>query len=221
MVKYILSGETRQSMSKARLVIFMILVLSSVTLSLFVFNNLDWIQNVQAQQQQTTPGITGNTSGTVETATATGSSNNMTGAKFLIIQGAQSGLLSEVNATTSTVELRNVSDKTILFSERPDRIVSSVNTTDFIDNWSSGQDSFAADPPNAVLVLDDIEQSQELAIIELYNPEYDSEANTLKYIITAENATAATTSLIGLPSEFGQSTLVIDIPIGINLGDDA
>jgi hypothetical protein len=188
-------------MSKVGLVIFMILVLSSVTLSLFVFNQLDWIQNVQAQQQQ-----------------QQNNSNNMTGAKFLIIQGAQSGLLSEVNATTSTVELRNVSDKTILFSERPDRIVSSVNTTDFIDNWSSGQDSFAADPPNAVLVLDDIEQSQDLAIIELYNPEYDSEANTLSYDITAENATATATSPIGLPSEFGQSTLVIDIPIGINLG---
>jgi hypothetical protein len=56
-------------MSKAGLAIFIILVLSSVTLSLFVFNQLDWIQNVRAQQQQqTAPGITGNTLDTVETA---------------------------------------------------------------------------------------------------------------------------------------------------------
>jgi hypothetical protein len=50
------------------------------------------------------------------------------------------------------------------------------------------------------------------AIIELFNPEYDSEANTLSYDIKGENATATATatSSIGLPGEFGQSTLVID-----------
>ena len=63
----------------------------------------------------------------------------MTGAKFLFIQGAQSGSVSEVNATTSTLELSDVSDKTILFSDRPDRIVTSTNTTNFIGNWGTGQ----------------------------------------------------------------------------------
>jgi len=146
------------------------------------------------------------------TPTGTGNSNNMTGAKFLFIQGAQSGSVSEVNATTSTLELSDVSDKTILFSDRPNRIVGSENTTDFIGNWSMGANSFAVDPPNAVLVLDDEEQREELAVIELYNPVYDPVANTLKYDITAENATATatTTSSINLPNEFGQITLVID-----------
>jgi hypothetical protein len=193
-------------MSKAGLAIFIFLVLSSVTLSLFVFNHLDWIQNVQAQQQQqAAPGITGNTLDTVETANATGS-NNMTGATFLFIQGAQSGSLSEINATTSTLNLSDVSDKTIMFSDRPNRIVASIDTTDFIGNWNTGPNSFAIDPPSVALVVDDeIEQRQDLAVIELFNPEYDSEANTLKFDITAENATS-----IGLPSEFEQSTLVID-----------
>jgi hypothetical protein len=137
----------------------------------------------------------------------TAQGGNMTGATFLFIQHAQSGSVSEVNATTSTLELSDVSDKTIMFSDRPDRIVGSIDTTDFVGNWSTGPDSFAADPPNAVLVLDDEEgEGEDLAIIELYNPEYDSEANTLRYDITAENATTS----IDLPSEFGQSTLVID-----------
>jgi hypothetical protein len=43
---------------------------------------------------------------------------------------------------------------------------------------------------------------------ELFNPQYDPEANTLRYDITAENVT--TTTSINLPREFGQSTLVID-----------
>jgi hypothetical protein len=152
------------------------------------------------------------TSGANETtakATATDGDNNMTEAKFLFIQGAQSGSVSEVNATTSTLELSDVSDKTILFSDRPDRIVGSANTTDFIGNWSSGPNNFAVDPPNAVLIVDDErEQREDYAIIELFNPQYDPEANTLRYDITAENAT--TTTSINLPGEFEQSTLVID-----------
>src|SRR5918995_2264490 len=139
--------------------------------------------------------------------TAQGGNGNVTGATFLFIQDAESGSVSEVNATTSTLELSDVSNKTILFSDRPDRIVGSTNTTDFIGNWSIGTNSFAVDPPNAVLILDDeVEQRQDLAVIELFNPKYDPEANTLSYDITAENAT--TTSSINLPGEFGQSTLI-------------
>ena len=140
-------------------------------------------------------------------ANETGTSNNMTGATFLFIQGAESGSVSEVNATTSTLELGNVSDKTILFSDRPNRIVASIDTAEFIGNWSTGANSFAVDPPNVALVVhDDVEQRQDLAVIELFNPEYDSEANTLRYEIVSENGT----SIGGLPGEFGQSTLVID-----------
>ena len=45
-----------------------------------------------------------------------------------------------------------------------------------------------------------------MAVIKLYRPEYDSQANTLRYNIVAENGT----SIDGPPGEFGQSTLVID-----------
>jgi hypothetical protein len=62
--------------------------------------------------------LTSGANETIATATATDGDNNMTEAKFLFIQGAQSGSVSEVNATTSTLELNDVSDKTILFSDR-------------------------------------------------------------------------------------------------------
>jgi hypothetical protein len=102
--------------------------------------------------------LTSGANETTATATATDGDNNMTEAKLLFIQGAQSGSVSEVNATTSTLELNDVSDKTILFSDRPDRIVASANTTDFIGNWSIGENNFAIDPPNAILILDDLEE---------------------------------------------------------------
>ena len=83
------------------------------------------------------------------------SDGNTTDVQFLSIQTAQSGFISETNATTNTLELSNVSNETVLFSERPERIVTSVSTSDFIGNWSSGQNSFAEDAPNAALVAED------------------------------------------------------------------
>jgi hypothetical protein len=186
--------------------------LSIVVTSAAVISLLFLPLTVFAQLEEEEGGVVAQANNaTAANATATGTSSNMTGVTFLFIQHAQSGSVSEVNATTFTLELSDVSDKTIMFSDRPDRIVASIDTTDFVGNWSTGPNSFALDPPNAVLVLDDEEQREEVAVIELFNPEYDSEANTLRYDITAENATATTTSSsIDLPSEFGQSTLVID-----------
>lgn len=48
-------------------------------------------------------------------------------------------------------------------------------------------------------------QKQDTAIIELLNPIYGINKNTLRYDIVLDNATS-----INLPNEFGQSTLVID-----------
>ena len=125
------------------------------------------------------------------------------------IQTAQSGSLSQINDTAYTLELNDVSDKTILFSDRPDRIVTPVNTSDFVGGWSSMADSFAIDPPNIALVVDTVDASQqETALVELFNPVYDEGDKTLKYDIISENATS-----IDLPNEFGHSTLVIDSAI--------
>ena len=125
--------------------------------------------------------------------------------KFFAIQHAQSSSISEINTTNYSLELNDVSDKTILFSDRPDRIVTSVSTLDFIGNWSVGPDSFTVDAPNAVLVVDEQEGKQDIVIIELFDPIYDSDKKTLKYDVTPDNDTS-----IDLPSEFGQSTLVVD-----------
>jgi len=102
--------------------------------------------------------------------------------------------------------LNNVANETILFSDRPERIVTTVSTNDFVGNWSTGSNSFAADAPNDALIVENTETGElETAVIESLNPVYDTTANTLTYTITAENATS-----INMPSEFGQTVLVID-----------
>ena len=59
--------------------------------------------------------------------------------------------------------------------------------------------------PNAVLVVDEQEGKQDTVIVELSSHVYDSDKESLKYDVTPDNST-----LIDLPEEFGQATLVID-----------
>lgn len=136
---------------------------------------------------------------------------NITGVKFLSIQGAQSGSISKINNTAYLLELNNVSDKTILFSDRPYRIVTTISTSDFISNWSVGEDSFSQDSPNAFLVVEDL-QEQDTSAMVLFDPIYDDNKKTLRYEVTPDNATS-----IELPKDLGQSTLIIDAhPTAVN-----
>jgi hypothetical protein len=119
---------------------------------------------------------------------------------FLSIQHAKSGSIFEDNAISYTLELNNVSDKTILFSDRPERIVTSVNTSDFIHiwHWSIGPNGFNADPPpNATLIVGD-EGNQDIMIVELTNPVHDLTSKTLEYDVVLENTTST-----NIPNELG------------------
>ena len=51
--------------------------------------------------------------------------------RFFAIQYDNSGSISKINSTAYLFELSDISDKTILFSERSDRIVLSMNTSNY------------------------------------------------------------------------------------------
>ncbi|MDR4491946.1 MAG: hypothetical protein R2685_13770 [Candidatus Nitrosocosmicus sp.] len=114
--------------------------------------------------------------------------------------------MSSENATSYRLELNNMANQTILFSDRLDRIVESISTLDFIGKWSVGPNSFAADPPNAVLFYNEIDSSElDTVIMELSNPEYNDTNNSLIYdVITAINDISINIQ------EVGQSVLVVD-----------
>lgn len=93
-----------------------------------------------------------------------------------------------------------------MFSDRPERIVETVSTSDFVRNWTAGPNSFSADAPNAALVIKDKQANQlDTAIIELFDPKYDMTTNTLTYTVMTENGTT-----IHLPREFGATVMIID-----------
>src|SRR5262249_22268699 len=53
----------------------------------------------------------------------------------------------------------SVSPSTLYFSDRPKRVVGHIGTPEFVDIWDEGEDSFAKDPPNAVLAFVDWDES--------------------------------------------------------------
>jgi hypothetical protein len=53
----------------------------------------------------------------------------------------------------STLTLQGISPAVLFFADRPEREVGHVTWDDFVREWGEGENSFAADPPNAVLTF--------------------------------------------------------------------
>ena len=49
------------------------------------------------------------------------------------------------------VTFHGFSPATLFFSDRPQRVVGHLTTQQFVEEWGKGENSFAEDPPNAVI----------------------------------------------------------------------
>jgi hypothetical protein len=100
--------------------------------------------------------------------------------------------------------LNGLSPSTLYFSDRPQRVVGHMTTEQFVDAWAEGEDSFASDPPNAVLSF--VEAGEDLpedCVVVLRDPKVDGDS--LHYSIEVLEGT--------VPSSTGACSLFID-PIG-------
>ena len=131
---------------------------------------------------------------------------NIESPQFLAILHSQSGTISEINSTSYTLQLNELADKTILFSDRPNRIVVTQSVQDFIGNWTRGDDSFQVDPPNAALILVD-EHEDDVFEIELFNLRYDNDEKAIRYDFSL---LGNVTSSHVLPANLGELVLIID-----------
>ncbi len=59
----------------------------------------------------------------------------------------------DVSLEKGRLALKKVGPTTIFFTDRPQRTAGHMTTKDFVDEWSEGDNSFAADPPNATLSI--------------------------------------------------------------------
>ena len=72
------------------------------------------------------------------------------------LQAEESMFVQTARSITSdgaTITLQDVTPATLYFSDRPQRAVGHMTTADFVDLWGEGDNSFATDPPNAVLAF--------------------------------------------------------------------
>ncbi len=87
---------------------------------------------------------------------------------YLFVQNANAATLEN-----GVLTLEGVNNQTIYFSDRPDRIVGHGSTEEFVANWGhGGDDSFAADPPNAALSILIGSQAEDIVVV-LKNPMLD------------------------------------------------
>ncbi len=126
----------------------------------------------------------------------------------VIEETAEPSLLLVVSAGSGSVEgdtltLEGV-PSVIYFSDRPVRTVGHRSIEAFVAAWGQGEDSFAADPPNAVLSLLDSDAVED-SVIELTSVELDGDALRFQF-----------TLIEGSPPEgaFGPASLFMDPIVG-------
>lgn len=101
-----------------------------------------------------------------------------------------------------TVTLHGLTDSTIYFADRPRREVGHIPSRRFVELWNAGVDSFAVDPPNAVLsFLEDSEDTPEDAVVVLRDPRLDGDALTYRVEVLEGR----------LPATSGPCALFIDV----------
>jgi hypothetical protein len=80
------------------------------------------------------------------------------------------------------VTFHGLSPATLYFSDRPQRVAGHLTAQQFVDEWDKGENSFAADPPNAVIAfLEEGDEAPEDAIVVLKDPRLDGDDITYGY----------------------------------------
>ena len=109
-----------------------------------------------------------------------------------------------LTTSNGSVTFHGLAHATLFFSDRPQRVVGHLSSRKFVDQWGEGEDSFAADPPNAVLsFLEDGDTVPEEVTMTISDPQLDGD--TLTYQVDILDGM--------LPASSGPCSLFID-PVG-------
>lgn len=117
----------------------------------------------------------------------------------LFVQSAQ-----RITSADGSFTLHGLAPSTLMFSDRPERIVGHLTSAQFVDGWGHGENSFLDDPPNAVLsFLAEGDGTPEDVVVTLTNPQLDGEGITYNAAVLEGE----------LPGISGPCSLFID-PLG-------
>ena len=96
---------------------------------------------------------------------------------YLFVQNATSGTFTSNGDETYTLTMNGVSSQTIYFSDRPERDAGQIDMQTYLNSGRFND----TNPPNAAIDVLNGEEGSDVAIVELFNPVYDSDAATLQY----------------------------------------
>ena len=120
----------------------------------------------------------------------------------LFVQSAH-GLTTNNDSLT----FHGLAHSTLFFADRPQRVVGHLSSRKFVDQWGEGEDSFAEDPPNAVVsFLEDGDTVPEEVTMTISDPRLYGDS--LTYKVDVLDGT--------LPASAGPCSLFID-PVGTPL----
>lgn len=136
---------------------------------------------------------------------------------MLFLQSFRSGSIARKNGAKDrfNLTLEQGLGQTIYFSDRPDRIVGTSPTADFLD----GLGFPAENPPNAALVIETAPGQTDIAVVQLFSPVYDVNSHGVTYEVEVlanwqaaleMGFTEAPTDLAALAPGFGSAQLFID-----------
>jgi hypothetical protein len=101
---------------------------------------------------------------------------------FLYVQETAGGSIERLGGGAYRLRLTGVSPRVTSFTDRPRRRAGRQSLQTFVASWRAN--GFAADPPNAALVLDHAPASHDVALLTLSHPHYDRARHTLTYRAT-------------------------------------
>lgn len=133
---------------------------------------------------------------------------------YMFVQTADSGLFIPVEGEENLyhLTLEGVAGNTIYFSDRPERVVGQAPMGDFLDGLGFSEDN----PPNAALEILEAEESTDLVVLELFDPAYHAESNTLEYTASILQEPDHSYAVFNerhdkeIPKSFGANSLFID-----------
>lgn len=106
----------------------------------------------------------------------------------------------------STLTLLGAASNAIIFADRPIRAAGHALTTDLLQEWSSGNESFGKDPPNATVSVFNKDASlTKDAVVVLTSPKLDGDKLTFTVkvlegdLAAADGPAAVFIDIIGLP----------------------
>ena len=109
-----------------------------------------------------------------------------------------------MTSSDGSVTFHGLAHSTLFFADRPQRVVGHLSSKKFVNQWGEGENSFAEDPPNAVISFLEIEDTPpEEVTVELSDPQIDEDTLTYKIIVLDGK----------LPAKAGPCSLFID-PVG-------